>query len=98
MRQTKPKPPDHLSDEMQKLWRKLVSDYDFSVEHLHILRVTCEAFDRTQAARRQIAADGMILDDKRHPLIGVEAKSTELFLRGLRDLQLEGEAGDAKKT
>jgi len=37
----------------------------------------------------------MMLGDKRHPLIGVEAKSMELFLRGLRDLQLESEAGHA---
>ena len=96
MRQpTKPKPPSHLSSDMQQFWRRLTQEYDFSLEHVRLLQLTCEQFDRAQAARQRIAVDGMILADKRHPLIGVEAKATELFMRGLRDLQLESEAGNA---
>ena len=90
MKQPKlPPPPAHLSPEMADFWRKLTRDYEFSPEHLLVLRATAEAFDRAQVARERIAADGMILDGKRHPLLGVEAKSTELFLRGVRDLGLE---------
>jgi hypothetical protein len=82
-------PPDHLSDNMKSFWVELTSEFDFSTEHLHVLRVTAEAFDRIQSARKQIAKDGLMLDGRRHPLVGIEAKSTELFMRGIRDLGLE---------
>ena len=90
MKSTAPKPPEHLSDEMAGFWRRINRDYDLDAEHIQILRLACEQFDRSQAAREQIKADGMVTSHgKRHPLIGVEAKATELFLRGIRDLGLE---------
>ena len=90
------RPPDHLSGEMKTFWRAVLKDYDLPAEHLRILQVTAEQFDRGQAARERIEKDGMVTKDgKRHPLIGVEAKSTELFLRGVRDLGLE--VSDAAK-
>jgi len=98
MRPTKPKPPEHLSQAMKDFWKKLTTEYSFSEEHVWLLRLTCEAFDRSQEARKQIATDGMIVSGKQHPLIGVEAKSTELFMRGLRDLQLEREVAGAQKA
>jgi len=83
------KPPAHLSAEMKEFWREVHRDYELAPEHRGILRVACEQFDRAQAARRRIEEDGMVLDGKRHPLIGVEAKATELYLRAIRDLGLE---------
>lgn len=77
---------------MKQFWVELTTEFDFSTEHLHVLRVTAEAFDRIQSARKRIAADGLMLDGRRHPLVGIEAKSTELFLRGIRDLGLEKNA------
>lgn len=88
MQTKKPAPPKHLSSDMQRFWRRITGDYALSAEHQEILRATCEQADRATRAREQIEADGMILDGKRHPLIGVEAKATELFLRGIRDLGL----------
>ena len=95
MKTTKPSPPSHLTAGMQAFWRRLTRDYAFSPEHIRVLQLTCEQFDRAQAARERIATDGMLLGDKRHPLLGIEAKATELFMRGLRDLQLESEGGNA---
>ena len=96
MKPKTPPPPKHLSNEMQGFWRKITGDYALSPEHEAILRVTCEQADRATQAREAIARDGMILDGHRHPLIGVEAKSTELFLRGIRDLGLLEQLDAAK--
>lgn len=98
MKQTKSKPPAHLSAEMQAFWGRITDDYALSAEHLQILAVACEQRDRATAAREQIKTDGMILDGKRHPLIGVEAKASELFLRGIRDLGLLEQLDDATKS
>ncbi len=84
-----PGAPAHLSAAMAQFYMRLTGEFDFSQEHLAILQLGCEQFDRAQAAREAIARDGMILAGKRHPLIGVEAKSTELFMRAVRDLGLE---------
>jgi P27 family predicted phage terminase small subunit len=94
----KPPAPKHLSAEMQTFWRKIVADYVLSPEHLQILKVTCEQYDRAAAARERIERDGMVLDGKRHPLIGVEAKSTEIFLRGIRDLGLLEQLDNAAES
>ena len=80
---------------MKEFWQHLNAEYTFSGEHLRILQVTAEAWDRCQAARLAIACDGMVVNEKRHPLLGIESKSMELFLRGLRDLGLEAEANHA---
>ncbi len=88
MKKDKPAAPKHLSPEMQAFWRQIVNDYALAPEHLQILKITCEQHDRAAAAREQIERDGMLFDGRRHPLIGVEAKSSELFLRGIRDLGL----------
>ncbi len=72
--------------------------YFFSPEHLHILRVGCEQFDRCQEAREQIKIDGMVMEDgRRHPLLGIESKSMELFLRAIRDLGMEEDVSHAAK-
>ena len=89
--QNKVNPPSHLSAAMKEFWSQLNKDYDFNPEHLQILRIACEQFDRAQVCREAIKKDGMILAGKRHPLLGVEAKAGELFLRGVRDLGMETE-------
>lgn len=96
MKPKAPSPPKHLSTEMQGFWRKITADYALSPEHIQILIATCEQRDRATGAREQIALDGMILNKQRHPLIGVEAKATELFLRGIRDLGLLEQLDAAK--
>lgn len=83
------KPPKHLSAEMAAFWRDLTSRYEFEAEQTHTLQLACEAYDRATAAREQIDRDGMVVGGKRHPLLGVEAKSTELFYRGIKELGLE---------
>jgi phage terminase small subunit len=84
--------PAHLGDTMQAFYIRLTGEFDFSQEHLAILQLGCEQFDLCQAAREAVARDGMVVSGKRHPLLSVIAKSTELFLRAVKDLALEKDA------
>lgn len=84
------KPPRHLSREMKALWVRLTTESDFSPEHIKILAVACEQYDLSQSARLAIARDRLISGGKRNPLISVQQKAMELFLRGIRDLGIEG--------
>jgi phage terminase small subunit len=81
--------PAGLSAESKRLWQRISAEYNLSAEHESILLVACQQFDSAQAARAQIKLDGMIVNGRRHPLIGVEAKAAELFMRAIRDLGLE---------
>jgi P27 family predicted phage terminase small subunit len=89
------RPPSHLSKEGKKIYRELLEE--FAIEDcagLKILRVSCEAFDRAQAAREQIEKEGMTVTDKFgqekvHPLLPVERDSRSAFLAGLKALNLD---------
>jgi len=74
---------------MQKFWGAVNREYELPPEHLHVLEVTCEQYDLSQKAREAIERDGLVTNGRRHPLITVQSKSMELFLRGVHDLGLE---------
>jgi phage terminase small subunit len=85
----------HLSQEGKKIFRAIVGEYQIDdVAGLRVLRVACEAFDRAQAAREAIDADGMTVLDKAgqrkpHPLISCERDARNGFLAGLKALSLD---------
>ena len=88
-------PPGHLTDESMVIWQELLSEYDLNDSAgLRILRVSLEAFDRAQAARQAIDAQGMTFSDKfgqpkPHPLLAIERDSRAAFLAGLKALNLD---------
>jgi P27 family predicted phage terminase small subunit len=87
--------PDHLSLEAKKLYKDLIREYGIEdTAGLKILRVSCEAFDRAQSARREIDKDGMAVHDrwgqtKVHPLLAIERDSRAAFLSGIKALNLD---------
>jgi phage terminase small subunit len=95
MRSSKSRPPGHLTPEAKKIFKNLCDEYEISDEAgLKILRVSCEAFDRAQAARTAIDTAGMLLIDKFgqqkvNPLLACERDSRSAFLAGLKALNLD---------
>jgi len=89
--------PNHLSKEAKYIFKALCSEYLIEdVAGLRILRVALESFDRAQAAREAIDAEGMTVTDKfgqikPHPLLPIERDSRAAFLAGLKHLNLDWE-------
>jgi P27 family predicted phage terminase small subunit len=87
--------PSHLSAEAKKIWSDILTEYAIDdAAGLRILRVSLEAYDRAQAARKQIDREGMTYFDKAgqpkiHPLIPCERDSRAAFLAGLKALNLD---------
>ena len=89
------KPPTHLSAAAKKLWDAILNE--FSVDDAAgqtILRVSLEAFDRSQDARKAINKDGMTVtgrdgQKRSHPLLTVERDNRAAFLAGLKALNLD---------
>jgi len=90
-----PRAPAHLSQDAKKIWKGILVEYQIDdIAGLKILRVALEAFDRAQAARRQIDMDGMTILGKEkqikpHPLLANERDSRAAFLAGLKALNLD---------
>jgi len=97
-RSTLPRPPRHLSREVAQWWRTVTADYDLEPHHLRLLRAACEAWDRMQQAREEVAAHGSLTvttsrgDLKPHPSLGVERDCRLQFARLVRELDLDAGA------
>ena len=81
--------PLYLSAEMRKFWKRATGDYELEADAKLILKTACEAFDRAAQARELIAKDGILLNNRRHPAIDIEAQAQGLFLRAMRQLGLD---------
>jgi len=91
-----PEPPAHLSTEAQAWWRKVIGDYLLESHHLKVLQAACEAWDRCQQARDQIAVEGLTFNDKHgqpraHPCVAIERDARIAFARLVRELALDCE-------
>ncbi len=95
MKNSSPKPPDHLSREARSLWRRLCDEYGISdAGGLAILAQAGEALDRLRVCQSQIAKDGPIIIDrfgqqKVHPLLSVERDCRSAFLAAIKALGLD---------
>lgn len=92
-----PAPPAHLSAASQAWWRQVVRAYVLEPSHLKVLLVCAESWDRMVQAREILERDGIVTINRfgqpvKHPAVQIEAESRLAFLRGLRELDLEGEA------
>ena len=94
-------PPGYLSPASRRWWRSVADDFDLEPHHFLLLTNACEALDRIEAARQQVATDGLFTRDrygqtKPHPALRVEAENRTLFARMLRELSLDNAAEDSR--
>jgi P27 family predicted phage terminase small subunit len=90
------KPPAHLTPETAAWWNAVLMEYALEPHHLRLLRLACEAWDRTQQAREILDRDGLTTETesgglKAHPCIGIERDARLAFARLLRELDLDAE-------
>jgi P27 family predicted phage terminase small subunit len=89
-------PPAHLTPETADWWRAVLAEFALEPHHLRLLRLACEAWDRTQQAREILDRDGLTTETesgglKAHPCIGIERDARLAFARLLRELDLDAE-------
>jgi P27 family predicted phage terminase small subunit len=89
-------PPAHLAPETADWWCAVLAEYHLEAHHLRLLRLACEAWDRTQQAREILDRDGLTTQTetgglKAHPCIGIERDARLAFARLLRELDLDAE-------
>ena len=75
----------------------IVSDYDLEPVDLARLATACHALDRAEQAAAEVRRDGLLVTmpsgaRRPHPAVRIEAESRALFLRSLRELDLDAEA------
>ncbi len=81
--------PAHLSAEAKAIWREVITRCNPNSTAL--LKVACEAYDRLQQARREVARDGLTLVTptgyrQEHPALKVEKEARSGFLQAWRIL------------
>lgn len=90
----KDKPPTHLSNRSQALWRELVPRKACSIGRRTLLQSALEALDRADEAREEISRAGLTTTTKTtgavhlHPLVKLERESRQQFARIWSDLNL----------
>jgi phage terminase small subunit len=60
-----PQPPPHHSASARQWWATTVEAYILQEHHLRILQLACEAWDRSQAAREQLAQEGLTIPGRK---------------------------------
>jgi phage terminase small subunit len=91
-----PTPPAHLRPDTRAWWREVVARYELEPQHLRLLRLAAEAWDRANQARRILAKRGLTYRDRfgqprARPEVAIERDARMAFARLLRELDLEGE-------
>lgn len=96
MKKRKPKPPEHLQPATAAWWKAVVEDYELEPHHLRLLQLAGESWDRCQAARAVLDADGISYTDRfgaprARPEVAVERDARVAFARLIRELDLDVE-------
>src|SRR6516162_1262431 len=91
-----PPPPAHLSASSRAWWTACVEAYVLEEHHLRLLQLAMEAWDRCQAAREQLAAEGLAVPTRdgglrAHPCVAIERDARLAVARLLRELDLDVE-------
>src|SRR5262245_39623989 len=87
-------PPAHLSSAVQGWWREVMRDFAPEPHHLRVMQLAGEAWDRAQAARESLEANGLVYIDrfdqpKARPEAAIARDNSVLFARLLRELGLD---------
>lgn len=89
--------PLHLRPATRRWWASVVKTWDLEAHHCRLLTLACEAFDRSEEAREQVAREGLTVLDrfeqvKPHPCAAIERDAKVTFARLLRELDLDVDA------
>jgi P27 family predicted phage terminase small subunit len=89
-------PPPHLSASAAAWWRITLENYVLGEHHLRLLQLCCEAWDEAQAAREELARDGLTVQGsagnvRPHPCIRIEHDARLTVARLVRELDLDVE-------
>src|SRR5262245_42307477 len=89
-------PPRNLRPATKRWFREVTETWDLEPHHVRLLTLACQAWDRCEEAREQIARDGLTTRTrdgglKLHPACRVEDSSRIAFARLLRELDLDTE-------
>ena len=90
------RPPKHLSREAKKIWRTINHERVMPDSYLVILRVSLEAYDRLQAARKILDEEGIYYKTetgykREHPCLRIERDARSGFLAAWRQMNLNME-------
>jgi P27 family predicted phage terminase small subunit len=94
---TSHRPPRHLGRPGRALWGAIQADFAIAdAGGLALLIAACEARDRAEAAREEIAKAGMTFTDskgnpRQHPLLVIERDSRAAMVAAIRALGLDVE-------
>jgi P27 family predicted phage terminase small subunit len=86
--------PHGLSDETAKFYWEVVESFELESHHLRLLTIACESWDRREQAREALRTEGLTVRDvkgivKTHPAVAIERDSTTIFIKALRELNLD---------
>jgi P27 family predicted phage terminase small subunit len=98
-----PPPPAHLSPSAAQWWTSVVERYLLEEHHLRLLQLCCEASDRSQMARKQLAKDGLTVPHedggvRTHPCVAIERDSRLAVARLVRELDLDTEPPPSERS
>jgi P27 family predicted phage terminase small subunit len=91
---THPQPPDHLEAPEQKIWERVVRDFQLPAIAIDILTVALEGHQRARQCRQVVDRDGLCVTGRdnqvrSHPLLSVERDARAAFLAGIKQLGLD---------
>ena len=86
---TKLRKPRDLGLAGRKLWRELSRTFVFEPGETGGLAELCRIQDRLSQVRETLAAEGLVVEGKRHPLADLEPKLSGQFRMLWRTLRLD---------
>jgi phage terminase small subunit len=89
----RPAAPTDLSPEMKRWFDEVVTEHELEPHRLRLLVLACQAWDRGEQARKDIAEHGTTYEDRfsaprTRPEVAIERDSRLAFARILKDLDL----------
>jgi len=90
------RPPEHLSERAQKLWREIAGTWELDPAAYELLLRLCEAADRADEARAVLEREGITTLDRfgqhrAHPAVAIERDARLAVARLTRELNLSEE-------
>ena len=96
MRNNGQRAPQHLQAATRKWYASVCDGYELEEHHARILQTACEAWDRMQGAREDLAKLGTTYLDRfsaphARPQVAIERDARRDFHRAIRELALDVE-------
>lgn len=97
-----PKPPPHLTAATRQWWQDVVEAYELDSHHIRMLSIAAQCWDEHDTATALVRKEGLVVTmpsgaSRPHPAIRIANEARALFLRTLRELDLDMEAPASAK-